>query len=203
MPTWPLQFKGRNSSGTYNQNFVWKSGTVYVMDNHRAALWCWLQELDLQTEHSILHIDRHNDTLQSQLTEWMASLPPWDCTLEEYLEKMCPSQIANDYPLFRWDNYLSIYLEEFGGNISQCIFATHGEGDEPNYNSVLKPDIWELPAGINYWIEEKDTPWIVNLDLDYFFWKTLDIPGLMVSKSYLREIITPLKQHIDLSLIHI
>ena len=131
MSTWPLPFKGRNSSGTYNQNFVWKSGTVYVMDNHRAALWCWLQELDLQTEHSILHIDRHNDTLQSQLSEWMTSLPAWDCTLEEYLEKMCPSQIANEYPLFRWDNYLSIYLEEFGRNIDQCIFATHGEGDEP------------------------------------------------------------------------
>jgi len=56
---WLVDFKGRKSSGVYNQNFLWRSGSVYVMDNHRAAMWCWLQHVDPNHPHAILHIDRH------------------------------------------------------------------------------------------------------------------------------------------------
>ena len=42
---WLVPFKGRNTSGIYEQNFLWRDGAVYVMDNHRAALWCWIQHL--------------------------------------------------------------------------------------------------------------------------------------------------------------
>ena len=64
---WIVPFKGRNDTGVYNQNFVWSDGHVYVMDNHRAAAWCWAQHVDPATSHALVHIDRHNDTLQSQL----------------------------------------------------------------------------------------------------------------------------------------
>ncbi|WP_197422399.1 hypothetical protein, partial [Blastomonas sp. CCH5-E3] len=40
---WIVPFKGRNNTGVYNQNFVWNDGHLYVMDNHRAAAWCWAQ----------------------------------------------------------------------------------------------------------------------------------------------------------------
>jgi hypothetical protein len=43
---WPVDFRGRNRSGPYNQNFLWRRDSVYVMDNHRAAFWCWLQRID-------------------------------------------------------------------------------------------------------------------------------------------------------------
>ena len=86
MGEWLLPFKGKNHSGSVATNFVWKSGNVYVMDNHRVALWCWLQELDLTKQHSLVHIDRHTDTRQSNLVETLNSLPLWDCGLFEYLE---------------------------------------------------------------------------------------------------------------------
>lgn len=41
-----LPFKGRDHSGTYELNFLFKEDKVYIMDNHLAAIWCWTSELD-------------------------------------------------------------------------------------------------------------------------------------------------------------
>ena len=116
---WIVPFKGRNRSGVANQNFLCRSGSVYVMDNHRAALWCWLQELDLEEPHSLIHIDRHTDTLQSRLDDWMQHLPSWSDDIDTYLAQTHRIG-AHDCPVIRWDNYLSIYLREFG-NSSQHL----------------------------------------------------------------------------------
>lgn len=83
---WIVPFKGRNNTGVYNQNFVWNDGHLYVMDNHRAAAWCWAQHVDPATSHALVHIDRHNDTLQSQLGSWLKALPNGTpATIEAYL----------------------------------------------------------------------------------------------------------------------
>ncbi|MFP9097729.1 UPF0489 family protein [Flavobacterium sp. RHBU_24] len=52
-------------SGSVATNFLYKSGKVYVMDNHRCASWCWLQEIDTDKEYNYLHIDRHYDLCES------------------------------------------------------------------------------------------------------------------------------------------
>lgn len=44
-----------------NLVFLWKTNNVYVMDNHLAAAWCWMQECDADTRYNFMHIDRHND----------------------------------------------------------------------------------------------------------------------------------------------
>ena len=91
---WIVPFKGRNHSGSVEQNFLCRAGNVYVMDNHRAALWCWLQELDLTAPHSLIHIDRHPDALQSRLDEWLKHLPSWAAGIDAYLSveshRSCP-----------------------------------------------------------------------------------------------------------------
>lgn len=33
MCEWIISFKGRNKSGTYNVNFLWNMGSIYIMDN--------------------------------------------------------------------------------------------------------------------------------------------------------------------------
>lgn len=45
------------------------------MDNHRAALWCWLQHIEQGDRVSICHIDKHSDVLSSQLDRWIRLLP--------------------------------------------------------------------------------------------------------------------------------
>lgn len=48
-------------SGHDNLVFLWNSDKVYVMDNHLAAAWCWMQKCNEDVRYKFLHIDRHND----------------------------------------------------------------------------------------------------------------------------------------------
>lgn len=167
---WIVLFAGRNKTGVYGQNFLWRSGNLFVMDSHRAAAWCWPQCVDPTAPHSLVHIDRHNDTLQSQLGIWLSLLPsgiPSD--ISDYLSMVQQLDFGRDAPLFRWDNYLSIYLGLHGANVSDYFFATYGEGDHPNHNAVCKISAEELPEALVSKFADAPTPVILNLDLDYFF----------------------------------
>ena len=159
---WIVPFKGRNHSGSVEQNFLCRAGNVYVMDNHRAALWCWLQELDLTAPHSLIHIDRHPDALQSRLDEWLKHLPSWAAGIDAYLGKTYRSD-GFDCPVIRWDNYLSIYLREFGNSLTTFRCLTHEDGDSPNFGHPMYSSPWELPENLSYWLAEREAPWIVNI----------------------------------------
>ena len=47
-------------------------GSVYAMDNHRAAMWCWLRQL-IRASHILFHMDRHYDCLR--MDEWLENCP--------------------------------------------------------------------------------------------------------------------------------
>lgn len=193
---WLVPFKGRNFSGYSAQNFVWREGSVYVMDNHRAALWCWLQHIEAEKPHSIFHIDQHYDTLQSNLERWMRNLPKtWDMTIGEYLNYSYEHAAGEHSKLFTWDNYLSIYLECFGPAIDRCYFATHHVGDKPNRSEVLEVDLWDLPGNMDYWLSQQK-PWILNIDLDYFFWDNTEHVDVMVSDAFLERCFEPVQRKI-------
>lgn len=167
---WIVPFAGRNETGVYRQNFLWRSGNLFVMDNHRAAAWCWSKCVDQSSDHALVHIDRHNDTLQSQLDAWLALLPNGiPQTIEEYLSATQDLHFGSEAPLFRWDNYLSIYLAVVGANVTECYFATHGEGDRPNHHNVMDVEPDALPAALLNMIMDVQVPSILNVDLDYFF----------------------------------
>ena len=190
---WIVPFKGRNHSGATTQNFLCRSGNVYVMDNHRSALWCWLQEVDLAQPHSLIHIDRHNDTLQCRLDELCQHLPDWSAGIDDYLRKTV--RLENiDCPVIRWDNYLSIYLREFGSKLQTLRFLTHDDGDAPNFDRTLFSPLWDLPWNLDYWLSASEGPWIVNIDLDYFFYQTEESYELMVSENYLRSVAEGLRK---------
>ena len=193
---WIVPFKGRNHSGPTKQNFVCRSGIVYVMDNHRAALWCWLQRLDLNRPHSLIHIDRHTDTLQSRMNEWLQNLPNWSAGISDYLgaEYKCGSDMC---PVIQWGNYLSIYLHEFGQNLKTLRFLTHNDGDPPNHDSPMFSQIWDLPDNLSYWLNEAAAPWIVNIDLDYFYCATSSGLEIMISDEFLTATFRGLKEAID------
>ena len=175
-----VPFKGRNRSGVYNQNFLWKQANVYVMDNHRAALWCWLNELDLNNPHSMIHIDRHYDALGDRTSEWLEHLPDWKCDIESYLAKSYKSEglSGQDIPVIRWDNYLSIHLKEFGRHLKSLHLLTHDDGDKPDFKCAFHHDIWNLPNNFSDWLKQDQGPWIVNIDLDYFFMRARKKPVL-------------------------
>lgn len=56
-----------NYSGSHEINILFKSNNFYVMDNHGAVLWTWLQHIDTKEKYKSIHIDKHYDTLAKRL----------------------------------------------------------------------------------------------------------------------------------------
>ena len=201
---WLIPFRGRNTSGPFNQNFLWRHKTLYVMDNHRAAAWCWLQHINPEGPHSLLHIDQHSDTLRSQLDTWRAACPAdlRSLSIQEYLTLDYLPSIPDGgrLKLFSWDNYLSIYLDRYGEQIKTLLMLTHKDGDKPE-QKFMSGEMWDIPANIDFWVDPKNGPWILNVDIDYFFWHDFEIPGVMVSDSYLEKCFAPIRPKIESGLI--
>lgn len=166
---WIIKFKGRNDTGAYQQNLLWRSGNLFVMDNHRAAAWCWDHLLGGGVDQVLVHIDRHNDALQSQLDVWLSHLPQGiPASVDDYLNLTYPIA-QSQFPLFRWDNYLSIYLALQGAHVRELILATQGEGDHPNHAGITSLDSATLLSELEARVLSSGLPAIINLDLDYFF----------------------------------
>jgi hypothetical protein len=167
---WLLPFAGRNGSEAWDINFVWKKDNIYIMDNHRAALWCWLQEISPLDKYMLLHIDRHYDTandaghLPSLKLEHLFSI-----TLEQYLSISYPSSPPGEkYPLFRDDNYMWPLFPVDGSPITEFIFATHNDESPPDFegwHEIAPCALLKLCSEFKY----SEHEWIVNIDLDYFF----------------------------------
>jgi len=173
-PTWLVPFVGRNATGPTGLNFLWKAGNVYVMDNHRAAGWCWAQEVAQGVDHGVYHIDRHTDALESDLHHCLARIANGiNMGINQYLDLTYPPAPGSGSTLpikvFRWDNYLPIHLSLNGPAVSPLIFATHRDGDFPKHHPYAEVEPWDLINFIDYDIRQHDKPWIVNVDIDYFF----------------------------------
>ncbi len=151
-----------------NVNFLWKCQNFYIMDNHLAAAWCWIQHSCSAQRHSLLHIDAHYDT-GSANQGMLVAQENFKClrtlSFEEY-HALDYDSIDGRARVFRWDNYLTIYQGLFGSLVDEWIFSTHNIGAQPNFKvrkvppSELLGFLSELsPGGKN---------WIINLDLDFF-----------------------------------
>lgn len=176
-PEFILPFRGRLRSETYDQNFLWKFGSTYIMDNHRAALWCWLQHINKDKQYNLLHIDKHYDCLGSRIGDWLEVLPQGieSLTFEEYLRLSylpVDNLMQKKVPIVRFDNYLSIFLERYASSIDQCVFATHGKGDPPRWNNKTEIPGFQLISYISHYLGEGE--WIINVDLDYFFYENYE-----------------------------
>jgi hypothetical protein len=96
----------------------------------------------------------------------------------------------------RWDNYLSIYLARYGTAVSRLYMLTHSDGDAPSKN-FIGGHLWDIPGNIDFWLDQGAAPWLVNVDLDYFFWHDAEEPGVMVSDDYLEACFRKLRLKIE------
>lgn len=137
---WHVPFNGRGISGHATQNFLWQDGPVYIMDNHRSAWWCWLRHLSAGESIDVFHVDRHTDTLGSNLPLWLAALPSQmrGVSIQSYLSFKAT---VNGFlgAAIRWDNYLSLFFEHERSNLGNVYFATHHDGDAPNLAAAQSP----------------------------------------------------------------
>ncbi len=185
---WLIPFKGRQGSGEWDQNFLWKHKSVYIMDNHRAALWCWLQHIEEHNKYNLYHIDRHYDTVSSPKNSWLSQVPDLkEISISDYLTIKEDTALGT-FPLIRWDNYLSIFLELYGEHVEECIFATHKEGNEPNWENGGDDAVWDIPDILESQLSSKKE-WILNIDLDYFFFSgDRESPKRMLTDDYVQAV---------------
>ena len=172
-----IKFKGQNVSWVKDLNLLCKENNIYVMDNHVAALWCWLQEIDTNEKYNILHIDAHYDTMSSRIDTWLHHLPDnfKELDINDFLAlKFYDEYFRDGYEIMRWDNYFPIFHRLFKDNINSYHFFTHKEG---TLFEEMKDKLDEYPIPglfnlIDYIFNKKTSgnyKWIVNIDLDYFF----------------------------------
>ena len=57
-----------------NDVMLWQNGNVYVMDNHRDAAWCWLQQCKTEELYNFMHIDQHYDLLDCYYSEALGTI---------------------------------------------------------------------------------------------------------------------------------
>ena len=201
---WLIPFKGENTSSVYNDNFLWNDKKIYIMDNHRLATWCWLKEINKNENYNLFHVDKHFDLLDSRLAEWIAQSENLDqLSLSDYqilsYDSESPSKI--NCKVFRFDNYLPIFLSLYSDSVKKCYWATHFEGDEPSWKQSLNVYPWELGESFDFWINDSKEPWIINLDLDYFFYthreKEEEKYELMFSGKFISQLFSDIKKNID------
>lgn len=194
---WLVPFKGRHHSLATIQNFLWQSGNVYIMDNHRAAMWCWLQEVASDENVLLLHIDEHFDALYSRMKQWRRHMPELrGLSIEQYLALTYPAETFT-LPLIQWDNYLSLFLEGYGQQVCRAVFITHNAGDKPRFDGALHPRPEEVPGNIGFYLDHPERA-IVNVDLDYFFCN--DDQGqrrLMFSDDYISAVFRSIRTHMN------
>lgn len=201
-----ISFKGKNLSASCDLNLLWNTGKCYIMDNHLAASWCWMQKIDPIGKYNYFHIDRHYDLLDSQLDSWITVLKQSNfdfkkSSINELVSiKYNPLGVSDIFcPVFRWDNYFTILLRFYPNLIDTLYFATHEDGDKSIELEMYEASITELHGNINFWITRKiENKWILNLDIDYFFTDNEDQCFQFLSDEYILLIAEEIKKSWDL-----
>ena len=205
------------SSFDTHLNFLWKADRLplYIMDNHLAAAWCWMQECNVDESYQFFHIDRHND---------LGTLAPYICyqhlkenprvSLDDYTGIRNPNATLQDRPAFTWDNYINQTIQLFPDWFRKCLYATHSRLDDRERRMNLGCNVIEeispchLSSTLDYELRISDhdklmamarnetvDKWIVNLDLDYFF---IGEPSMQfLTDEYIRYVAGIIKSHIS------
>jgi hypothetical protein len=172
-----LILKQQRENVVYTLNELYNDGKIYIMDNHLAASWCWSQKIDFESTYNLFHIDRHYDLLNNAVNYWVKQLQDQNfdfknVTIEDYTEA-CYESSFEPYTtkIFRYDNYLTIFNRFFPRLLQEKYFVTHRDGTVPEewHLTMHEPPFYDLDTNLEYWINDADKKWILNIDIDYFF----------------------------------
>lgn len=112
-----------------------KDKPIYFMDNHGAALWCWVQEMEAGIKYNLIHIDRHYDTrhgdgLVEEKLNNINSSPIEELTIEEFLNRKITidDSIQN---IMRYDDFLLLFIKKYKDNIGKVILANINSAGNP------------------------------------------------------------------------
>ncbi|PCE64144.1 peptide arginase family protein [Sediminicola luteus] len=185
-----------------NVNFLYNVGNIYIMDNHLAAGWSWLQEVDGEIPHNYLHIDRHYDllgfkkTIQTQVIDKGINLH--ELSFQEYLELRQLGNNGDQFQMFRWDNYILNLSYAYPNLFQNTFFATHDEGNREDYFINEDLDFLRLLSDVDSLIDQYgDQGWILNLDIDYFYSNIGEVNIQVIDDEYIIQLVLKIRKVID------
>lgn len=197
MSDWLLPWKERGRSGPVHDSFLWASDRLYVMDNHRLALWCWWQHLKSSEWWTFHHVDRHFDALWERHNPWPTHTTAAHRSDLEAFRSATFKSHGEQLELYRWDTITSALWSLHRDQLTEVSFATAGEGDPPAILCAQHVDPWQLPSHFRYLAESdlrQAPPRIVDIDIDYFTHQDLDGAfGPVYSDSYIEELARSLR----------
>lgn len=168
--------KGFGDSGCYGVNLVKKYSNIYLMDNHGAALWCWLQEINLKKKYNFIHIDTHYDTLSVNMDLLFESTRNLfkEETIQDFFD--LKYKLSEEYyQTIRWDNYIPIFHKLHPELIEKYYFYTHRHGSTGikfcHDEKIEEFQPHTIFQNLEYTISEEENQFIFNIDIDYFFLK--------------------------------
>jgi len=123
-------------SGPVKANFLYKSGKIYIMDNHLCASWCWLQEIDTDKRYNYLHIDRHYDLCESpdevKSVVIDHGIDVSKLSFNEY-ENLSYEFRGMRAKLFRWDTYILNLQQLYPELFASTVFITKRAGASTDF----------------------------------------------------------------------
>ena len=164
-------------------NLLWQGGNAYVMDNHLAAAWCWLQSCDLSVSYNFLHIDEHSDLhLDTSDGVWGIYEKFLRDTKHDLDSFLSLSQRDSSFHVFRDNNYIRPINKLIPQWFKQSYFSYFTPFDIEEYDAKCRSkeyggyigsarritcdEMLNLLKVISSGTENK---WIIKLDIDYFF----------------------------------
>lgn len=146
------------------------------MDNHLAAAYCWIYELDKSENLNFFHIDQHEDLWSdAPIESYIKIKDASHISLDEFLSM---SYQSGKKQAFNYANYILQTQRIFPNWFKKCCFACPDYVDNKELDIILQLDNIKLLGSISdatKWTyatleRDKDNRWIINIDLDYFFY---------------------------------
>jgi hypothetical protein len=160
------------------------------MDNHRAAAWCWSQHITPDTRSVFLHIDKHMDAVDAHTEKISCELGAFEVRDVSYwLQHMYNQPGHGERKSVTWDNYIALFIRRYPEvfrEVYMCIRQEKMPGLVAD-RAIHYRHSCKLVSNIRHWLTN-DGPWIINIDLDYF-WQAWDDKAVQLfSNDYITEI---------------
>jgi hypothetical protein len=182
MSTWRCLYEANGGIGQGDPgvrptgtSILYAQDNLYLMDNHRLALWCWLRHLETHSRYHILHMDQHLDfdpVKPGRIPGGFWTIR--ERTVEEFLSMEAVGEagvLAVD-----WTNYMSTLVADCQNWVSSIDFCMHEPQDFDDTQTPLRTryDVDQAGALIQQTLREVNSGelserLILNIDIDLLF----------------------------------
>lgn len=155
-----------------NVYFCYEKKNVVVMDNHRCALWHWVDKIDKNEEYNIIHLDSHYDLDGLKVHSTISREELESLSFHEYLNYK--DHHEDEFLYFNWANYIQPFLDHYQDNVKKLYLMVnetpHGviAGGIDSINQAVDIEGYDALSSLRKMYDEYQN-WIINFDIDFFF----------------------------------